>query len=201
MNQVLLETIVEKLEGLEISLLKENKAGNDETVQKDLLKEIKLFQSEIAKFPPQFKVSNEKINELLKNINILNFKLGIGVNEHIYHKHHLHKGICIAVGLFITSLLLLYGWINSYNIKKNFEANNIKYRYLKVNGNTGLIKLLYRTDSLYNLNKQLFNKVVTEKEDSLVQQVQSHLAGEKEKRKVNLKNKILNKEWKGIFSK
>ncbi|MEJ7674985.1 MAG: hypothetical protein WKF59_20360 [Chitinophagaceae bacterium] len=29
MNQVLLETIVEKLEGLEISLLKENKTGND----------------------------------------------------------------------------------------------------------------------------------------------------------------------------
>ncbi len=191
MNQVLLETIVEKLEGLEISLLKENKSGNDEAMQKDLLKEIKLFQSEIAKFAAQFKVSNEKIDGLSKNIIVLNSKLKKGVSEQINHKHHLHKGIWIAIGSFITSLIFLYGWINCYNTKKVFEANDIKYRYLKVNGNTVLLKLLYHTDSLYNLNKEFFIKRVVEKEGDLVQQMQLHLAGEKEKRKVNLKNKDL----------
>ena len=65
----------------------------------------------------------------------------------------------------------------------------MKYRYLKVKGNSGLLKLLYRTDSLYNLDKQLFNKVVAEKEDSLVQQERFHLASEKEKKKVKLKYK------------
>ncbi len=133
MNQVLLETIVEKLEGLEISLLKENKTGNDEAMQKDLLKEIKTFQSEIARFSPQFKVSNEKIDNLSKNIEALNFKLEKGVSEEINHRHHLHKGIWISIGLFLTSLMLLYGWINCYSAKKAFQANDIKYRYLKLN--------------------------------------------------------------------
>ncbi|MDQ2719447.1 MAG: hypothetical protein M3Z26_06760 [Bacteroidota bacterium] len=185
MNQVLLETIVEKLESLEISLLKENKTGNDDALQKDLMKEIKLFQSEIAKLSPQFKVSNEKINELSKNIDALIFKLGIGVNEHIYHKHHLHKGVWIAIGFFITSLLLLYGWINCYNTTKAFQANDIKYRYLKVNGNIGLLKLLYHTDSLYNLNNDLFTKWVIDNEESLAQQAELlRLAGEKKERKI-----------------
>ncbi len=86
MNQVLLETIVEKLETLEISLLKENKAGNDESLQQDLLKEIKLFQSEIAKLSSHFNLSNEKMNQLSSNITSLNFKLEKGVSEQINHK-------------------------------------------------------------------------------------------------------------------
>ena len=167
MNQVLLETIVEKLEGLEISFLKENKAAIDEAMQKDLLKEIKIFQSEIAKLPAHLKVNNENINWLSKNINSLNFKFENGVNEHIYHKHHLHKGVWISIGLFLTSLLFLYGWINCHSEKKTFEVNNIKYRYLKVNGNTVLLKLLHQTDSLYELNDELFIKRVLNSEQSI----------------------------------
>ncbi len=130
MNQVLLETIVEKLEGLEISLLKENKVGSDDEA---MLKEIKIFQLEITKLSSHFILSNEKINELSRNINALNFKLAKGVTEEINHRHHLHKGIWISIGLFLTSLMLLYGWINCYSAKKAFQANDIKYRYLKLN--------------------------------------------------------------------
>ena len=183
MNQVLLETIVEKLEGLELTLLKENKAGNeDDTMQKDFLNEIKLFQSEITKLPTHLKVSNEKINELSRNITSLNFKLGLGVKENIYHKHHLHNGVWIAIGFFITSLFLLHGWVNCYSEKKIFEANDIKYRYLKVNGNAALVRILYQTDSLYKLNNDLFIKCVTNRQESLSQQGEmQRLAGEKKK--------------------
>ena len=191
MNQVLLETIIEKLESLELSLLKENKTGNDEAVQKDLLKEIKIWESEITKLPSHLKIINEKINELSKNITFLNFKLEKGVNENINHKHHLHKGVWIAIGFFITSLLFLFCWINCHYEKKIYEANDIKYRYLKLNGNAVLLRLLYHTDSLYNLNNDLFTTRVNDREESLSHQAELlWLAGEKKRERKKIKNRI-----------
>ncbi len=70
------------------------------------------------------------------------------------------------------------------------SVNDIKYRYLKVNGNTVLLKLLYHTDSLCNLNNDLFAKQIVDSEKSLAQQVELHrLAGEKKKHLKKLKNK------------
>ena len=188
MSEILLQTIIEKLEALEISLLK-NTQEKDIEVQQVLLKEIRSCQSEIKTIVPQIKTVNEKINEMSKNVMAINFSSSNKASAQVHHRHHLHRGICIAIVLFIVSLFILYGLIISYNARNVKEANDMKYRYLKVKGNSGLLKLLYRTDSLYNLDKQLFNKVVAEKEDSFVQQERFHLAGEKEKKKVKLKYK------------
>jgi hypothetical protein len=63
-----------------------------------------------------------------------------------------------------------------------YEANDIKYRYLKVNGNAVLLKLLYHTDSLYNLNSDLFTIRVNDREESFAHQVELlKLAGEKKR--------------------
>ncbi|MDQ6755310.1 MAG: hypothetical protein M3004_00085 [Bacteroidota bacterium] len=62
--------------------------------------------------------------------------------------------------------------INCNNEKKAFEANDIKYRFLKANGNTSLLKLLNYTDSLYTLNPEYLAKQVAVKEHSLVEQAQ-----------------------------
>jgi hypothetical protein len=183
MNEILMQTIIEKLESLEISFLK-NSPDKDSKVQEKFLKEIKNYQCEITKIIPQVKSVNEKIHDLTKNVAAINFGLVNKATGQIHHTHYLQRGIWSSILLFIISLFLLYGWINSYNANNVSETNDIKYRYLKVNGNIGLLKLLYRTDSLYILNKQLFKKMVAEKEDSLVQQMQSlRLAGEKKRRK------------------
>ena len=180
MSEVLLRTIVEKLESIEIALLKGNPDENTDMQQ--ALKEIRSFQTEMIKLPSQMKIRAEKTSELLKGITTLNFKLDTPKKEHIKHSHHLHKGIWIAVGLFIISLLFLYGWINCSNTKNAFEANDIKYRFLKVNGNPALLKLLYQTDSLYRLDNNSFAKQVVAKEQVLAQQAeQFRLAGEKKK--------------------
>ena len=155
MSEVLLQSIVEKLEAIEISLLKDNNAIKEEMIQA-LLKEVKSFQSLLAKFPLQFEKSTEKVDELLKIITALNFRLANPVREQIKHSHHFHKGIWITIVLFIFCALLLYGWVSCHNEKKAFEANDIKYRYLKVNGNSNLLKATYSIDSLYNLGKAYF---------------------------------------------
>jgi len=179
MNDILLQTIIEKLKTIE-------KNPAIET----LLNEIGLLKTEMTKWPLQFKENSEKISELLKGIASLNFKLDTPKREYIKHSHHLHKGVWIAIGFFIISLLILYGWINCIDTKKSFEANDIKYRFLKVNNSPTLLKLLFQTDSLYNINKDSFAKLVVAKEQILVEQAeQFRLAGEKKKVAGGLRNK------------
>lgn len=181
MSEVVLQTIVEKLIAIEIALLKDTNPVKEETIQV-LLKEIKLFKSEMAKLPLEFEKSSEKPTKLLQGITTLNCKLDHPVTEQIKHSHHLHKGIWMAVGLFIFCCLFLYGWIDCYNEKKVFEANDIKYRYLKVNGNGSLLKAIYSTDSLFYLNKVFFIKKVVEKEWDLAKQYELfRIANEKKK--------------------
>ncbi len=90
--------------------------------------------------------------------------------------------------LFIISFLLTYGWINCNNEKKSFEANDIKYRYWKTNGNTNLLEIVYQTDSLYNLNKDHFIQVVIASEQEIGEQQQQK--GLLMKRKRIIKNEM-----------
>ena len=177
MSEVVLQTIVEKLVAIEIALLKDPTPVKEETIQA-LLKEIKLFKSEMIKLPLEF----EKSTELLKSITALKFKLDSPKRESINHTHHLQKGIWITVGLFIFFCLFLYGWICCSYAKKSFEANDLKYRFLKVNNNPPVLKIIFQADSLYNANKDSFAKLDVAKEQILEQQAeQIRLAGEKKK--------------------
>lgn len=181
MSEVLLQSIVEKLDAIEISILKDNNSVKEDTIQ-TLLKEVKSFQLDMGKLLFHFEKSTGKTSELLKNITALNLRFDHPVATQIKHSHHLHKGIWIAVGLLIFCAFLLYGWINCHNEKKAFEANDIKYRYLKVNGNSSLLKATYSTDSLYNLGEAYFTKNVVEKETDLANQNElSRIANEKKK--------------------
>ena len=77
---------------------------------------------------------------------------------------------------------MVYGWLGCQNERNAFEANDIKYRYLKVNGNSSLLKAVYSADSLYNLNKDVFTQIVVEKERDFVSQYElRRIADEKKK--------------------
>ncbi len=136
----------------------------------------------MAELPLQFEKNSEKTAKLLQSIIALNFRLDNPLQQDVKHKHHFHKGLWIAVGLFIFCVLLLSGWISCHNEKKTFEANDIKYRYLKVNGKSTLLKATYSIDSLYNLRKAYFTKKVVEKERDFANQNElSRIANEKKK--------------------
>ncbi len=109
----------------------------------------------------------------------------------VKHTHHLHKQTWISISLFIISLLLAYGWINSIHEKEAFEANDIKYRFWEVDGNTSLLKIIYFTDSIYNLDKKNFTKRVIQAEFKIAEQEKLHrLADEKEKKVLNAKKSL-----------
>ena len=183
MNEVLLQTIIEKLEALEIALLIQSQPAKDEeSSSKALAAVVKSVQSELMKLNSECKTNTDCVHNLSKEINTLRSNYINPEENQVKHIHHFHKNIWISVSLFVVSLLFAYGWINCHNEKKQFEANDIQYRFWKANGNTSLLKIIYHTDSLYNLDKDDFRNEVLRAEHQIAEQEKMHrVAGEKEK--------------------
>jgi|KBSMisStaDraftv2_1062788.scaffolds.fasta_scaffold10062_2 hypothetical protein len=177
MSEVLLQTIIEKLEAMEL-LLKQYKSNKDEEVLKTMLQEIKKISTS--------SINIDKIDELKLSIERCSKALEHTSTNQIIYKHYLHKGIGIAATLFFVSTFFLCEWMNTTNEKKQFEANDIKYRALKISGDKTLLNILYQTDSFYNVHADWMRKYVTREEDRLMEQTRmSQLAGEK---KTNVKD-------------
>ena len=190
MSEVLLQTIIEKLESFEIAFLKESNASKDNATQQALLKEVIALKSEFILYREQFRSGEEKMSEVIKSVSALKFKLDIPLQNTIKHVHHFHKGLLVALAFFVLAAVFLYGWIRCSNVKEQFEANDIKYRFLKVNGGAGLLKITHDVDSLYNSNTIDFTSKVVQAEQHLAEQVEMlRLAGEKEKEARELMNK------------
>ena len=163
MDELLLQTVVEKLEGIEL-LVKNNDQNKTAEELKKIYEELKILSARTT--------SAEKINLLIESRNTFNNKSNELVQNTIEHRHHLHKGIWISVALFIVNIFLLAGWVNSYNNINQFRANDYKYRALKNLRNEPLIKLLYITDSLYKLNQEYFEKTVIMQEENFPKQAE-----------------------------
>ncbi len=190
MSEILLQTIVEKLESLEIALLKEGDSDKNEIFQNQVLQGFKDFKSEVGQFTSQLNINNEKLQAFSKEISVFRLKMINLIKCEVKHSHHFYKHVLVTVSLFVISLLLEYGWINCHNEKKVFEANDIKYRYWKVDSNASLLKLTYFTDSLYEADKDDFTNQVVHAEQQIAEQwKQFRLAGEKEKTGRELKLK------------
>ena len=170
----------EKLESLEITLLK-----HDSTGKVDELKALATsIPPELIKIISTLNANNEKIKGLSQDIRALKVNSGNPEQNQVKHVHHFHKHVWLSVSLFTISLLLAYGWVNCSNEKKSFEANDMKYRYWKANGNASLLKIIYYTDSLYNLDKDHFINEVCQAERKIEEQNKvQRLAGEKKKSK------------------
>jgi vesicle coat complex subunit len=117
MDELLLQTVVEKLEDIEF-LIKQNN-------QNKSVEQLKIISEEIKNLSSRT-ISSERINELIKSLNNCNNKLNQPVQNSIEYRHHLHKGIWIAIALFVTNFFLLAGWINSYNKANQFRVNDFK---------------------------------------------------------------------------
>jgi len=179
MDELLLQTIVEKLEALEITLPKKSETQKEDAEQKNLIQYLKTFESVFEEFKAQLTESNDKLNKLTQNLSALDNTKQNRVN----HIHHFHNRLWVTASIYLISLLLAYGWINCHKEKKAFEANDLKYRYWKVNWNKSLLKASYDTDSLYELDKDGFEKEVLNREEQISEQEKMfRLADEKMKK-------------------
>lgn len=183
MNELLLQTIIEKLEAIELLLRAETADKTDMILQKHITEQFYQLHKEIKLLPAQLSLNKEQMNELLRSINNCTLQLKQPVQNSVEHKHHLHKGIWIAVCLFVICFLLSWGWLNTYQSVEQSEANDIKYRYLKITGNEWLLKLCNQTDSMFQKDEENFKIEVQRKEQYLLQQGELiHSAGERKKK-------------------
>lgn len=187
MSEQLLEAILEKIESFEL-LLKVTDNGKEEIQQ--VKAELSFIKQEIKNLPAKLQLDTGKLAALVTAINKLQLQLNIPVKNQIEHKHHLHKGIWIAVGLFMTCFLLALGWINAHQEKEQFEANDMKYRSLNISGNKNVLNLYKYTDSLYRKDRVGFSNRVEQEEQRLIEQAELlRLAGEREKEAKTLKDR------------
>lgn len=179
MSEQLLEAILEKMESIEL-FLKVTDNGKDEFQR--LRTEVNFIRKEIKNLPSHILPDTGKLKELALNVEKLLAQLQTPVKNQVEHRHHLHKGIWVVVGLLVSCFLLGWGWLNSHEEKELFEANDIKYRSLKISGNGGLIKYCYLTDSAYLKDHVGFSNRVEQEEQRLIEQAELlRLAGEREK--------------------
>lgn len=188
MSEILLQTIVEKLESLELAWKVSGDTEKETVVQ--LKKEIGILHHELKNLPAQTLPSTSKLGELSSGIAGLSRQLQVPLQNRIEHKHELHKGFLISILLFLLSVVLIWALINSYQNNKQFEANDLKYRYLKIAVNNTILKICRITDSLYQKNEDSFRTEVEKEERRLIQQAEDlRLAGEKEREAKSLRNR------------
>ena len=189
MNEVLLQTIVEKL-GIFETLLKQDATDKNEINQSQWTEQLQTLHEDIKKMNEHSLLNQKRIRELELIMKALNESLQTPIKNQINHKHHVHKGIWIAIISIFVSTFFFCLWMNSNDHKKQFEANDIKYRALKVTHDKALLDLLYQTDSLYNLDPKHMQDWVAQQENQLSEQTKMfQLAGEKKKERKDLRNR------------
>ena len=189
MSEVLLQTIVEKLATLEM-FLRQVATDKDEINQNQLIQQLQALHAKIEKMNEHFLLNQKRMSELELRMEALNKRLQTPLKNQIDHKHHLHKGIWIAIVSIFISTFFFCLWMNSNDQQKQFEANDIKYRALKVTHDKALLQLLYQTDSLYNLDPQHMQDWAAQQENQLSEQTKMfQLAGEKKKERKDLRNR------------
>jgi hypothetical protein len=106
------------------------------------------------------------MQELSYQLAIVANLLRLPPKKEVSHHHHLNKGI--SVGLLLLLLLVLAEFVlltKAWSKKEGQEANDLKYRYLKLSTDTGSQRLLFHVDSIYLQDKDRFKKNVIGEED------------------------------------
>jgi hypothetical protein len=185
MQNLLMQSIVERLEGLEL-LLHASLGQKSRVDQAAIINELTTLKREIQASYSKLLLDRNAVHDLKQSLTKLEHQLSVPRDSKIEYKHILHKGIWFSAVMTLVVLLVVGGWMSTYDKLNWYKEGSIKYRYLKAFGNEGVIKFSMRTDSLYNLDNGSFYKKVVSAEQKLQSRADSlHLAVEKTKWRKN----------------
>lgn len=157
----------------------------------DIIQEITEFRKQLTEVKvaiTAIKIPTKQMEELSGNLATHTALLKQPVENKVVHHHHMPKLIWASAALFIVLCLVFCGWYNTGQKLDEYQANNFKYRYLKLRNNPALHQLLVITDSLYQINPE-FGKAVLHGEDSIRNLIQQ-MVDAKEREVNNLKKKM-----------
>jgi len=170
-SQIMIDTFISKFqnqdqriadqEGKIVQLEKDVKAVPDHS--KDLA-EIKKNNQEQAAVSRKQTAMMEQLDVFFKKLGIAIDILKSPVTSTIQHHHHFPKIAWVTAGLFLALCLACSGWYVTARSSEQYQANDIKYRNLKLVVDSASLGRLYRLDSLYLADPEKMEKYVKEQE-------------------------------------
>ena len=185
MSNIVTEIIVEKLDQVILLLQVQKPATTGEENWSLLSRQLESIRQGITDQQLEAKKGANKQDTILTAIAGLETQIkALPGRATMEHKHHLHKGIWIAAGLLVITILLSWQWLVQIGEKEQFRENDIKYRFLKTYGDRTARQLCHRADSIYVARKDDFEEKVVSEEKRILDWADSiRLAGEKKGRK------------------
>lgn len=132
-----------------------------DTIEK-FVERLRAVQMSLQSLPSQIQIPLKEITQLNQSLDLCTAQLQQPIQQVV--KHHLAKIWMVAAGLLLTVVSLIYFLLENNSQLKQYEASEIKYRYLKLVSNSNLQRLLYYTDSLYRQKPDSFKVSVQQRE-------------------------------------
>jgi hypothetical protein len=156
-DEVLIDTIVSKLEKQDERILSQE---SETVVLKEGIKQIPDYSKEIQEVKSslkdyiltlkQLKFPTEKMDGLSKKLTEGVTLLRQPVETKVLHHHYIPQIIWIAAGLFLSLCLVCSGWFITASRLSEYQANDVKYRKIKLEVDSAGLLYLRHLDSLYS---------------------------------------------------
>jgi hypothetical protein len=193
MNEVLMETVITKIEMQEKKILEMQEKFKS---QPELTEIISQFKSTIEGLKNMFKgisFSTEEMRELSTNLAVTNALLKKPVKQKVIHHHYTNKALWTAAILFNVVVILGVFLSNARDHINENRESDIKYRHIKLSNDKNLRNILQQTDSLYLADPAQMQKDVIREEERRKEQAELiRQAEEKENEAKQLKEKAKN---------
>jgi len=166
MNEVLINSMIDKVDAHEKKITELKEKTEHLPDYTELLNQAKTVVEEIKKDVKKIDFPQKEIQQLSASLGTTNSLLKQSLKQEVIHHHHVPKVTWIAVGLFLALCFVLTGWYKTAGKLEMYKANDTKYRYLKLESNAALNKLLDVTDSLYMANAKMREVVIAREEEN-----------------------------------
>lgn len=196
MNEILLGTVIDKVDAYEKKISGQEKQmnelkekvtnmGNNSEILSIIKTEMEQILTAIQKQSFLEKGLRQLHLDIITNTELLKQPVKKEVIPHSYAA----KAIWIAAALFLILCLMSAGWITTAGKLNMYKANDTKYRYLKLQDNETLNTWLSLTDSLHLMDATMRNTVIAKEDENQknLEIMQKALKMEKEAKKLKQK--------------
>jgi len=170
-SAALLDTMIDKMQKQDQRLkAQEEKSNQLENGMKIIpqhskdIAEIKKDTEDIKSIGKEQNTIMERLQTFFTALEITTHLLHHPVPSKVEHHHHLPKLTWIAAGMFLALCLVCSGWYITARTSEQYQANDIKYRRLKLTADSASRRYLYKLDSLYLADPAKMEKYVKEQE-------------------------------------
>lgn len=157
MDNIFVNTMIDKVDKLDKRMeeLEEKHANIPD--YKERFDELSLFLIDLKK---DLQTLNLPISLLVSlNENLQKNTIAQNQPKVVVNRHHFHWVAYVAGGLFLILCLVCSGWLQTAGKLDDYIENDTKYRYLQLEPSLPLQKSLAKTDSIFDADPDLRNRV------------------------------------------